>query len=155
MFKLNLLYKICFYSISLISFVGTNPVSPGGLKDMYKTSVQRSCTLASSSYMRIVNDNGIDQFRYCIISNNLYELTLWKRSSKEPTLRNLGTLGNIVNIQGKVHSKTGRLMSANLQRQYELEENNIVLYQCEINACRKKIIERKIVAYPIKKIDDL
>ena len=154
MFKLNLVYKICLCSISIISFVGTNPVRPGGLKDMYKTSVRRSCTLESSSYMRIVNDNGIDQFRYCIISNNLYEITLWKRSSKEPTLRNLGTLGNIVNIQGKVHSKTGRLMSANLQRQYELEENNIVLYQCEINACRKKIIERKIVAYPIKNIDD-
>ena len=60
----------------------------------------------------------------------------------------------VVNIQGKVHSKTGRLMSANLQRQYELEEGNIVLYQCEINACRKKIIERKVVAYPLKKIDD-
>ena len=154
MFKLNLLYKICFCTISIISFFGINPVRPGGLKDMYETSVQRSCTLESSSYMRIVNDNGIDQFRYCIISNNLYELTLWKRSSKKSTLRNLGTLGNIVNIQGKVHSKTGRLMSANLQRQYELEDGNIVLYQCEINACRKKIIERKIVAYPIEQIDD-
>ena len=154
MFKLNLLSKICFCSISVISFVGTIQVKAGGLKDLYKTSVQRSCTLESSTYMRIVNDNGIDQFRYCIISNNLYELTLWKRSSKEPTLRNLGTLGNIVNIQGKVHSKTGRLMSANLQRQYELEEGNIILYQCEINACRKKIIERKVVAYPLKKIDD-
>ena len=154
MFKLNLLSKICFCSISFISFVETIPVRTGGLKDLYNTSVQRSCTLESSSYMRIVNDNGIDQFRYFIISNNLYELNLWKRSSKEPTLRNLGTLGNIVNIQGKVHSKTGRLMSANLQRQYELEEGNIILYQCEINACRKKIIERKVVAYPLKKIDD-
>ena len=154
MLKLNLLSKICFCSISFISFVETIPVRTGGLKDLYNTSVQRSCTLESSSYMRIVNDNGIDQFRYCIISNNLYELTLWKRSSKEPTLRNLGTLGNIVNIQGKVHSKTGRLLSANLQRQYELEGGNIVLYQCEINACRKKIIDRKVVAYPVEKIDD-
>ncbi len=154
MLKLNLLSKICFCSISIISFIETIPVRTGGLKDLYNTSVQRSCTLESSSYMRIVNDNGIDQFRYCIISNNLYELTLWKRSSKEPTLRNLGTLGNIVNIQGKVHSKTGRLLSANLQRQYELEGGNIVLYQCEINACRKKIIDRKVVAYPVEKIDD-
>ena len=150
MFKLRLLNKIFFLLICTFNFAGTNPASTGGLKDLYKTSVQRSCTLESSSYMRIVNDNGIDQFRYCIISNILYELTLWKRSSKEPTLRKLGTLGNIVNIQGKVHSKTGRLMSANLQRQYELEEGNIVLYQCEINACRKKIIERKVVAYPLE-----
>ena len=150
MFKLSLPNKIFFLLICTINFVGTNPARTGGLQDLYKTSVQRSCTLESSSYMRIVNDNGIDQFRYCIISNILYELTLWKRSSKEPTLRKLGTLGNIVNIQGKVHSKTGRLMSANLQRQYELEEGNIVLYQCEINACRKKIIERKVVAYPLE-----
>ena len=150
MFKLSLLNKIFFLLICTINFAGTNPARTGGLQDLYKTSVQRSCTLESSSYMRIVNDNGIDQFRYCIISNILYELTLWKRSSKEPTLRKLGTLGNIVNIQGKVHSKTGRLMSANLQRQYELEEGNIVLYQCEINACRKKIIERKVVAYPLE-----
>ena len=40
MFKLNLLSKICFCSISVISFVGTIQVKAGGLKDLYKTSVQ-------------------------------------------------------------------------------------------------------------------
>ena len=63
MFKLNLLSKICFCSISFISFVETIPVRTGGLKDLYKTSVQRWCTLESSSYMRILNDNGAIRMR--------------------------------------------------------------------------------------------
>ena len=41
-----------------------------------------------------------------------------------------------------------------MQRQYELEDGNIILYECTINNCAKKIISRKTVAYPVDTIQN-
>ena len=152
MYKL-ILIKI-FLIIPIFNFGNLPIIKAGGLKDLYDTSVLRTCTIESSSHLRIVNKNTIDQFRYCIISNILYEITLWKRSSRKPTLRKLGEIGSIVNVVGKVSTETGRLTQKAMQRQYELEDGNIILYECTINNCAKKIISRKTVAYPVDTIQN-
>ena len=152
-YKFNLCIKLFLVILPFNSTFLTYSKA-GGLKDLYETSVLRTCTIESSSHLKIVNKNTIDQFRYCIISNILYELTLWKRTSKKPTLRKLGELSSIVNVVGNVTSDTGRLTQKAMQRQYELEDGNIVLYECTINNCMKKIIQRKIIAYPVDKIRD-
>ena len=154
MHKLNLYIKFCLIIIPFFNFGYLNSIKAGGLKDLYETSVLRTCTIDSSSHLKIVNKNTIDQFRYCIISNIVYELTLWKRSSKKPSLRKLGELGSIINVVGKITSDTGRLTQKAMQRQYELEDGNIVLYECTVNNCIKKIIKREIIAYPVDKIEN-
>ena len=153
MHKLNLYIRCCFLIIPFFNFGFITSIKAGGLKDLYETSVLRTCTIDSSSHLKIVNKNTIDQFRYCIISNIVYELTLWKRPSKKPTLRKLGELGSIINVVGKITSETGRLTQKAMQRQYELEDGNIVLYECTLNNCTKKIIQREIIAYPVDKIE--
>ena len=154
MHKLNLYIKCCLVIIPFFNFGFLTFTKAGGLKDLYETSVLRTCTIDSSSHLKIVNKNTIDQFRYCIISNIVYELTLWKRSSKKPSLRKLGELGSIINVVGKITSDTGRLTQKAMQRQYELEDGNIVLYECTLNNCIKKIIKREIIAYPVDKIEN-
>jgi len=153
MHKLNLYIKYFLVIIPFFNFGFPTSIKAGGLKDLYETSVLRTCTIDSSSHLKIVNKNTIDQFRYCIISNTVYELTLWKRPSKKPTLRKLGELGSIINVVGKITSETGRLTQKAMQRQYELEDGNIVLYECTLNNCTKKIIQREIIAYPVDKIE--
>ena len=154
MHKLNLYIRYCLVIIQFFNFRFLTSTKAGGLKDLYETSVLRTCTIDSSSHLRIVNKNTIDQFRYCIISNIVDELTLWKRSSKKPSLRKLGELGSIINVVGKITSDTGRLTQKAMQRQYEIEDGNIVLYECTINNCVKKIIKREIIAYPVDKIEN-
>ena len=154
MHKLNLYIRCFLLIIPFFNFGFLTSTKAGGLKDLYETSVLRTCTIDSSSHLKIVNKNTIDQFRYCIISNIVYELTLWKRSSKKPSLRKLGELGSIINVVGKIKSDTGRLTQKAMQRQYELEDGNIVLYECTLNNCIKKIIKREIIAYPVEKIEN-
>ena len=60
----------------------------------------------------------------------------------DSSVRKITKLGQSVEIRGKL-SNTGKQLSPDKKRQYELENNNLVIYECIKKECKKNIITKR------------
>ena len=148
-----MLIRSSFYSL-LFLVLPFQAIQAGDLKNLYKTTEPSNCNLENATHIgteKLAKYRKIKEVRYCIISDEIKKINIYKgRSDEKPetSVRKIAKLGESVQIRG-TFSSTGRQLSPDKKRQYELEDNNLVIYECIKKECKKNIITKKVIAKPI------
>ena len=144
-----------FYSIAL-SLLPLQSSFAGNLKDLYGNTETSNCNLDTATHIAIEKSakyGKIKEVRFCINSGQVQRLNIYKSKSGDKydlSVRKIAKLGQQVEIRGKL-SNTGKQLSPDKKRQYELENNNLVIYECIKKECKKNIITKKVIAKPIER----
>ena len=138
----------------LLSFVPFQALHSGDLKDLYRNPKTSTCSLESATHIgieKLPKYGKIKEIRFCINSGQIQRVNIYKSKSDDVhdlSIRKIAKLGESVEIRGKL-SNTGKQLSPDKKRQYELENNNLVIYECVKKECKKNIIIKKVIAKPI------
>jgi len=147
--------KTFFYSVAL-SLLPFQPFYAGNLKDLYGNTKTSTCNLDTATHIgidKLAKYGKIKEVRFCINSGQVQRLNIYKSKSDEKydvSVRKVAKLGESLEIRGKL-SNTGKQLSPDKKRQYELENNNLVIYECIKKECKKNIITKKVIAKPIER----
>ncbi len=125
-----------------------------GLKSIYQSAPVVSCSISTARWIGIEKPGkrtGIKEYKFCQEGNTIYKLSVYKTKPDKPartSFKKLGTLGKMMTIQGQF-SSSGRQISPDRRRQYELEQNKLIKYECIKSDCKRNVVQRTIIALPL------